>query len=637
MTRVSNLRARVRASLIAAGRGAEAAALRIASRLSFRPLLSVIMPLPSTAGPTRTVASGMETIAGELTAALRMARGRWVAVLDGDGPITPEIVASLRNAATRHAALVPVLEPEEDPVALMTAAVLTEGTAFPRAVARAAAADDGSCNLAGLRHRARALARLNRVPSPALTTSALVDSSEPSAAERIAAIAQIGTIGAPGERVRRALDRACVVLASAAGRQLRGNDQDRHALMQQYRDGHIPWQELNASAAEDLVIAYTFPPTLDTSGFVAARRLDERGRAFDVIAQDMRSVFPTDLRSLELVADDLGAHRIHRGRATASTWPVLEEYCRFGLDQIERRERELGAYRTVYSRSMWLPPSILAAWFKSRRPSVLWTAELSDPLTLRPDGGRREEKLTDSEILSDIESAAQRRGLPGPASDSLFEAVEWMVYTLADEIVFTNENQRELMLGTYPDRAVANRARSHSVIRHHPEPDQSLYALGSSAMPSLDGIVSIGYFGRFYDVRTPTDLLAPFASLSAVERRGLRMFIFTPNADPVHDAVRDSGLEDLVEVRPTLGYFDFLATARDMDWLLVADAHRPEAFPVNPYLPSKYADYRGAGAKIWGIVEPGSILSGKPLDASSPLGDESAAADVLRAIAAGSL
>ena len=53
---------------------------------------------------------------------------------------------------------------------------------------------------------------------------------------------------------------------------------------------------------------------------------------------------------------------------------------------------------------------------------------------------------------------------------------------------------------------------------------------------------------------------------------------------------------------------------------------------MNPYLPSKWSDYAGAGVDVWAVVEPGSILSTMPTAYRSVVGDASAAADVLRRI-----
>jgi hypothetical protein len=65
---------------------------------------------------------------------------------------------------------------------------------------------------------------------------------------------------------------------------------------------------------------------------------------------------------------------------------------------------------------------------------------------------------------------------------------------------------------------------------------------------------------------------------------------------------------------------------------VVADARAKAIHGVNPYLPSKYAEYRDSGSRVWAIVEPGSMLSTLPVDAATELGDTDAAATFLRSL-----
>jgi hypothetical protein len=91
-------------------------------------------------------------------------------------------------------------------------------------------------------------------------------------------------------------------------------------------------------------------------------------------------------------------------------------------------------------------------------------------------------------------------------------------------------------------------------------------------------------------------------------------------------------LTDVVVARPYVPYLDFLALTTQFDCLLVNDAATTGNHAVNPYLPSKWSDYAGAGVDVWAVVEPGSILSTMPTAYRSVVGDASAAADVLRRI-----
>ena len=81
------------------------------------------------------------------------------------------------------------------------------------------------------------------------------------------------------------------------------------------------------------------------------------------------------------------------------------------------------------------------------------------------------------------------------------------------------------------------------------------------------------------------------------------------------------GISDLVTIGPYVAYLAFLGLTTRFDCLLVNDAITAGTHARNPFLPSKWADYRGSGTAVWGIVEPGSALSREPLDHISRVGD----------------
>lgn len=582
---------------------------------------------------------GVEVRQGPLAQGLAAARGRWVIVLEGDETLDPDYLRQMLKAATRRTAVVPV-GPETfgaDPTDRMTAAILTPGVAFPVGAARAAVVEPAQGGTIAA-HRARALAALNRVPipSPATPPQEPQRPSTATAAALLGAAASFVDIAPPGPRFAAALARARTELSRRGGLAIRDVPGGRADVMATLgtRLEAVDLSAFNGAVARDLAILYAAPPFLDTGGFVSARRLASRGEAYDAVVQDMGRHRPRDERSVALTARDLGRQMVARGPVSAGAWPGIEQYCRIGLADIDAAEREKGEYCSVYSRSMWVAPTVLAAWYKARHPTVPWTAEFSDPLSLRTNGLRRPDPLPDDPIIAEIAAAVRARGLPGPPTDLFFDAVEWMVYSLADRIVFTNENQRDLMLSAYPDSSIVADAAARSVIEPHPVPEEWLYRVGEPHPDVPADKITIGYFGNFYDVRGVGDLLDPLARLGEADRDRLLMLVFTPNVEAVRKQVADHPAADAVRILPALGYFDFLATARRLDWLVVADAHRPDNFPVSPYLPSKYADYRGSGTRIWGIVDENSVLSSRPLDARSPLGDVDAGAEVLRAIAA---
>lgn len=535
----------------------------------------------------------------------------------------------------RKAALVPGAPAAIDDADLLAKAVTTAGTALPRKAALAALAGGPTEHPSVLRARAIASHRIavRRLAGPRAIDT--LEAEPPrdviaAAADEFVALATVND-GSPA--VRAALDVVRKDLAGLVGRVLRANPGLRADALASLADARrlgFDMQEVNAQSARTLAIAYAFPPFLDTSGFVTARRFALTGEPYDVVTQDMTGHRPIDERSLGLAEGELGSKMLVSGRAAFGSWVTIEKFCRKGMARIEDAEAEKGPYEALYSRSMWAASTVLGAWYKARHPDVPWTAELSDPLVQRPNGERRQNPFPDNDILQEIDAAARRLGRPGWAGEGFFEAVEWMAYALADEVIFTNENQREFMLGDFYDAELARRARAISTVSHHPVPPNPMYEVAAPADGLPTGFITVAYFGRFYAVRGVSDLLDPFAELSEAERARLRFMIFTTEVEETRQAVAKHPAAQCVEVRDALPYFEFLATARAVDWLIVADAHRPPEFPLNPFLPSKLADYLGTGTPIWALAEPGSVLSREPVAAVSPLGDVHAAAEVIR-------
>lgn len=124
------------------------------------------------------------------------------------------------------------------------------------------------------------------------------------------------------------------------------------------------------------------------------------------------------------------------------------------------------------------------------------------------------------------------------------------------------------------------------------------------------------------------------------QRERLRLHVFAGQPDALLAQVAERGLTDVVRVGPFVDYLDFLALCGRMDVLVVNDALTSARLPVNPFLPSKWSDYRGSGTPVWGLVEEGSVLGGldePALQFRTPVGHATAAAQLLSRLARGVL
>jgi hypothetical protein len=394
-------------------------------------------------------------------------------------------------------------------------------------------------------------------------------------------------------------------------------------------------QPMRAGAARNLAVLYAAVPFANTSANVAARRIRDAGLLTDVVSSDMSEICGLD-PSLEEVWADFVDQRVQvASKPTYAWWPGILDFCRRGMAQIEQWEAAKGDYHTMYSRAVWLHANVLAAWHKARRPGVRWTAEFSDPILYNLAGEQRVGSgLFDPRVRDELTAAVRAAGFePGEDTNSYWWG-EMLAYALADEIVFTNEQQRSYMLGYVADRALAERALAVSRVEPHPVPDASLYRRVRPSYTLAPDRVNIGYFGGFYATRRMSEVLVALRDLPAAVSSRLRLHVFTAEPDALADAARPLIDAGAVVVNGAVSYLECLNLTTRMDVLLINDTDTSGTHPINPYLPSKLADYTGSGTPIWGVVEAGSVLSSRNLTYRSRLGSAADAATVLTALAA---
>lgn len=397
--------------------------------------------------------------------------------------------------------------------------------------------------------------------------------------------------------------------------------------------GTFPWETVNRGKARDLAISYCFAPYSDTSAVVAAKAIAERARVVDVITCRMDSVRSMD-PAVSALADRWIAHRtVIDSRPAFADWGLIADFSEKALRQAEVQDARVGGYETLYSRALWVGSHVAAAAFKLRHWRVRWTAEFSDPLRTDATGARRAGEVADDEMARALRSGLESRGFAHLPVESLFDLVELSTFVLADELVFTNRHQLTYMLGQVGDRRLRELVLAKAVVREHPSPPAEAYTAVKSSYVVPEGRLNIGYFGSFYSNRGVDEVMTALLNAPADVRAAVRLHIFCSKPQPVVAAVAARGLSASVHVNGYLPYMEFLNAATMFDVLLVTDVSRDgSVLEINPFLPSKASDYRGAGRPVWGIVDPGSALDSTPLAYRSSIGDVPAVLRTLRQI-----
>jgi hypothetical protein len=397
----------------------------------------------------------------------------------------------------------------------------------------------------------------------------------------------------------------------------------------------VPWAAINRGLARDLALCYCFPPDLDTSGMVAARRLRERGLVTDVISHDLSRLRTVDPAATRVCAEVTDRTHVFRGPAGFVRWEAMTAFARDAWSVVERWEADQGSYRSVYSRAMAVNSHFAAALVKLRRPDTEWVAEFSDPLRINAVGDQRLGEVEDDWLRRELVAGVTEAGFELPDSLQVFDLAERITYALADRIVFTNQNQMDYMLGYCQDAGLVERALAISEVQHHPTLPVQFYELAPTD-PSLDPAVThIAYFGVFYPTRSLAEVLGALNRLGHADRARVQLHVFTTHPEALTLEVVRSGLAGVVRCRPFVPFLEYLHLTTKFDVLLVNDASTKEYAYSNPYLPSKMSDYLGSGTPVWALYEEGSVLSSLRVDYRSPLGDVDAALGILRQLTAG--
>lgn len=377
---------------------------------------------------------------------------------------------------------------------------------------------------------------------------------------------------------------------------------------------YFPWNRVNRGAASCIVFSYCFPPALDASGIVAAKRISEMGRPCDVICNDMSAVRKCDDNLFKLVSPYIGRLEQLKCPVHFADWKAVGGFAELAAGKAAELERAKGKpYEQIYSRAQWPSSHFAAALFKVRRPELKWTAEFSDPLLLDVNGKERRGDL-DLEWLvrQGIRERMRKMGFNLELENRrLFYWSEVLPYVLADQLVFTNVNQMKYMLSYCGDAKLRREVERKAVIKPHPIPRQ--WVNGGGRPYHLDDRCSnLAYFGSFYANRSLAGVFESIARLRADERQRLRLYLFTGQTAETQEQVEASGLWDVAFVLPELDYLNFLQSLNDFDVLIVNDVHKESGAGLNPYLPSKLSDYASSNTPILALYEKGSELSRRP-------------------------
>ncbi|PQZ96531.1 hypothetical protein CQ017_17520 [Arthrobacter sp. MYb224] len=412
----------------------------------------------------------------------------------------------------------------------------------------------------------------------------------------------------------------------------------------------VEWSRLQQKP-NALAVLYNFSPYTDTGAVVASKRIRASGDSYDVIACSFAHRKKID-GTIERIAAPYVYSKFFLPMVPSwATWSAFKAYAirasRMAQDKINAGSQ----YDYFYTRAMWAPSHYAGVLIKKQNPTLKWVAEFSDPLSLDVEGLPRGGAPLDDEFVRELTGPIEAEfGLISEEERTIFSLAEIIVYAHADEIVFTNDHQKSIMLSHIYSEKLKQRVAEKSTVSNHPTLPNEFYEAEVVDYEVDSNLVNLAYFGEFYATRGLTEVTTAIRMLPEKYRSMVHLHVFTNyipvsgsgarprgmSAQAYNDLVDRAisgvgahGIEHQVTLNGSLPYLKFLGITKKFDYLLVNDARSGEHHSVNPYLPSKWSDYAGSESKSWAFVEDGSSLSLKPATVQTPLGDISAIAEGL--------
>ena len=359
---------------------------------------------------------------------------------------------------------------------------------------------------------------------------------------------------------------------------------------------------MDAENIDELYISYLFPPSNDASGITVFKRMVENNKKIDILQGEFDSCCDLD-NYLKPYINNRYCISINNNY----DWAIfISEYIQKGIELINNKE-----YEKIYSRSWLMANHFLACEYKFNHPNVIWTAEFSDPLRYTVNNNLKTFKemiIDDKEYISKINNEIKRLDGDFPLienNSSAFFIAEYIVYLFSDKIIFTNENQRQIMIDQFPID-IKELVLLKSEIKTHPTLKDKFYHIKDVKLNLDKNCINLAYFGGdYYSKRHFESLFYAVNALNHKFKDKIKVHIFIKDTE----LIKNLKPSDNFIIKKPFEYLDFLNATTKFDILIVNDVITKDTFEVNPYLPSKISDYVGSGRNIWAFYEEGSPLS----------------------------
>lgn len=374
---------------------------------------------------------------------------------------------------------------------------------------------------------------------------------------------------------------------------------------------------------DELYISCLFPPSDYVSGINVLKRIIESNVEVDVLHINLKSSDNSVLN--KNIEKFINNHLIIDIDCNYDWADCIFEVIKRGLSALKND------YAKIYSRSWLMSNHFLALEYKFLHKDVFWQAEFSDPLIYDLSNKPKRYKqmiIEDDEYIAKINNQIDNYNSEhGTDFDlvknntSAYFICEYLTYLFADKLIFTNENQREIMLNQFPidiKEHIFNKTeiKAHSILPYE------YYHLNEIDLDLNDEYLNIAYFGNdYYGKRHFESIFYAFETLNHKYLDKVKFHIFTSDEDIIKNLINTLDSFENFIVKKPLSYLEFLNACTQFDVLVVTDVITEGIFELNPYLPSKLSDYLGSNTDIWALYENDSTLSKYDLKYNSDISD----------------
>jgi glycosyltransferase involved in cell wall biosynthesis len=388
----------------------------------------------------------------------------------------------------------------------------------------------------------------------------------------------------------------------------------------------FPYKYLNEDLSilnndeRELIISYAFSPTNTTTSNVVVKRILSEKKNIDVICGSLDEI-QKDF-TLEKVVLEYIVNKFSVKSNFSTDWNNILNFVNEGMKLIND-------YEKIYSRANFSHSHFLALEYKLKNPDTYWRAEFSDPLIYTFGNRHLSGKLEDKKYINRINNVLKEKNLELISSENDINTIcEYLTFIFADEIIFTNESQKDVMIDTLPFKIDIN---EKYIISPHPTLDEKYYYIKKSDYQIDEEYINFAYFGVIFSNRSFEDFINAFDNIDDEYRDKIRLHLFTPNKTLFEQLLSEELLEKTT-FNENVDYLEFLNLSMKFDVLIVEDSFTKGDFIKNPYLPSKLSDYNGSNTSIWAICEENSEMSKLDIEYKSYINDLTGNINILNLI-----